>query len=237
MNRVKIMIGAVLVLALAGCVQGDFGVKINKDGSGVHTITLGIEESVFEQFGGSEGETIDSTNDDLEAQGYTVENYNEDGYVGFRATKEFEEVSDMQLVPDTEGLSEAGIDAPADDSSVVNSPVDLKMEEGLFTDTYLFEGEMDLSNSAGLGGMEQMLASQMDMTFTLELPIRPSDHNADEADGRVLTWDVDLTGTNNIMVEAKAPNITNIIVASVVVLVVVAGLMFFVRRRKKQKEA
>ncbi|WP_082232165.1 LppM family (lipo)protein [Halobacillus massiliensis] len=230
----KWMVLGLFLFLLTGCVKGDFAVKINKDGSGVNTITIGVEEEVLEQFGSEDG-TISAPYEDLEAQGYTIKKINEEGFTGFRAVKEFEDVRDMKVIPETEQMkqesSETNTAAPEE------PPIDFSVEEGFFTNTYKLEGEVDLENSLGLGGgMDRLLSNQMDLTFTLDLPVKASEHNADQVDGRALTWQIEPLGVTNIMVEAKAPNIKNIIWTAVGLLVVVILVIFAVKKSQRRKE-
>ncbi|SFF64259.1 LPXTG-motif cell wall anchor domain-containing protein [Halobacillus alkaliphilus] len=236
MKKAWILITAVLLVLLTACVQGDVAVKINKDGSGESTITLGIEEEAYDRFGQRAETMLNSVNDELEAQGYTVESYTEDGYRGFRAARSFEDVQDMQVIPSMGAVSETG-----SGSAVSNVPLDVSMEDGFFTKTYRVEGELDLENSGLLGGMQQLVSNQLDLTFTLDLPISPKDHNADEVNGNVLTWNIQTAGTTELMVEAAVPNVRNIILTAVrnIILTAVGVLLlgvviFFVVRKRKR---
>ncbi|MGP4077485.1 LppM family (lipo)protein [Halobacillus sp. K22] len=228
MKKVWMLIAAGLLVLLTACVQGDVAVKINKDGSGESTITLGIEEESYNRFGQRAETMLSSVNDELEAQGYTVESYTEDGYRGFRATQSFEDVQDMQVIPSMGAVSETGSGA-----AVSNVPLDVSMEDGFFTKTYRVEGELDLENSGLLGGMQQLVSNQLDLTFTLDLPISPKDHNADEVNGNVLTWNIQTAGTTELMVEAAIPNVRNIILTAVGVLLVGVVIFFVIRKRKR----
>ncbi len=228
MKKAWILITAGLLILLTACVQGDVGVKINKDGSGTSTITLGIEESTYEQFSQRAETMLSSVNEELEAQGYTVESYTEEGYKGFKATQSFENVRDMQVIPSMGAVSETGAGG-----SMSNVPLDVSVEDGFFTKTYRVEGELDLENSGLLGGMQQLVSNQLDLTFTLDLPISPKDHNADEVNGNVLTWNIKTAGTTELMVEAAVPNIRNIILTAAGVLLLGVMLFFVIRKRRR----
>ncbi|MGP4059507.1 LppM family (lipo)protein [Halobacillus sp. H74] len=216
------------IFILTGCVQGDYALKINKDGSGESTITVGIEEDAYEQIGGRGEGMIDSVNNELESRGYTIEPYEEDGHVGFVAEKTFDDVRDMEVLPVTAGLSEMGAAA-----SSGGSPIEMETSSGLFFTTYKVKGEIDLERTGLLGGMQQLVANQMDLTFTLDLPISPKDHNADRTDGNRLQWDIDTAGETEAMVEVAVPKVRNIIVAVVSGLLVLTLLGFLIVRKRK----
>ena len=228
----KIMVLSIILLSLflTACVEGDLRLKVNKDGSGEHTVTLGVEEESAERFGSRAQGMMESANQELEAQGYEVEPYVENGYTGFRAKKNFDDIQEMDILPVSGGLTEAGA-APA----IGEVPVDMTTERGLFTNTYKVEAEVDLSNSGVLGGMQTLVADQLDLTFTLDLPLSPKSHNADRVKGNVLQWDIQTAGTTNVMVEMNVPNVRNIsiLVGSVAVVLAIIGIWFW-RKRKKQ---
>lgn len=220
-----------LSLFLTACVEGDLRVKVNKDGSGEHTVTLGVEEEAVERFGSRSQGMVDSAHQELEAQGYEVDPYEENGYIGFRANKSFDDMQEMDILPVSGGLTKAGA-APA----IGEVPVDMTTERGLFTNTYKAEAEIDLSNSGVLGGVQTLVADQLDLTFTLDLPVSPKSHNADRVKGNVLQWDIQAAGTTNVMVEMNVPNVRNIaiLVGSVSVVTGIISI-WFIRKRKKKK--
>jgi hypothetical protein len=220
-----------LSLFLTACVEGDLSLKVNKDGSGEHTVTLGVEEEAVERFGSRAQGMMDNANEELETKGYEVEPYEENGYIGFRAIKSFDDIQEMDILPVSGGLTEAGA-APA----IGEVPVDMTTERGLFTNTYKVEAEVDLSNSGVLGGMQTLVADQLNLTFTLDLPLSPKSHNADRVKGNILQWDIQAAGTTNVMVEMNVPNVRNIaiLVGSIAVILAIIGI-WFCRNRKKQR--
>ncbi|MBA2175407.1 hypothetical protein H0266_10925 [Halobacillus locisalis] len=215
-----------LSLLLTACVEGDFKLEVNKDGSGEHTVTIGIEEKTVEQFGNRAEGMVDNATTQLEEQGYKVEPYEEGGYIGFRAMKSFEDIQEMDILPVSGDLS--GAQAA---SAIGGSPIDMTTERGLFTNTYKVEAEVDLSNSGVLGGMQALVADQLDLTFTLDPPLSPKSHNADRVEGDVLQWDIQEAGTTNVMVEMSVPNVRNIAILVGVLAVVLGGIGFWLFRK------
>ncbi|WLR48608.1 transmembrane domain-containing protein [Halobacillus litoralis] len=217
-----------MVTILTACVEGDLKLKINKDGSGEHTITAGVEDDTLSRFGNRAENTMNSVSEELESKGYEVESYHKSGFTGFRAKKNFEDVQEMEILPVSSGMTEAGV-APA----IGNVPVEMTTEGGIFTTTYKVEAELDLSNSGVIGGMQSLVADQLDLTFTLDLPIKPKSHNADRVDGDVLQWDIRAAGETNMMVEMVVPNVKNIIIAGVAAVVVLGLIFFLIRKRRR----
>ncbi|RDY71398.1 DUF3153 domain-containing protein [Halobacillus trueperi] len=220
-----------LLTLLTACVEGDLKLKINKDGSGEHTVTAGVEKEALNRFGDRAENMMNSVSGELESKGYEVEFYEENGFTGFRAKKEFEDVQEMEILPVSGGMTEAGV-APA----IGNIPVEMTTEGGLFTTTYKVEAALDLSNSGVIGGMQSLVADQLDFTFTLDLPLKPKSHNADRVDGDKLQWDIRTAGETNVMVEMVVPNVKNIIIAAVAGIFLLFLLLFLFKKRKKKND-
>ncbi|WP_394219167.1 LppM family (lipo)protein [Halobacillus trueperi] len=220
-----------LLTLLTACVEGDLKLKINKDGSGEHTVTAGVEKEALNRFGDRAENMMNSVSGELESKGYEVEFYEENGFTGFQAKKNFENVQEMEILPVSDGMTEAGV-APA----IGNVPVEMTTEGGIFTTTYKVEAELDLSNSGVIGGMQTLVADQLDLTFTLDLPLKPKSHNADRVDDDVLQWDIRTAGKTNVMVEMVVPNVKNIIIAGVAGIVVLLLFIFLLKKRKKQHD-
>lgn len=230
MRKTGQVLAVILLLTfLTACVEGDLKLKIDKDGSGEHTITAGVEEETLSRFGDRAENMMDSVTEELESKGYEVESYKKNGFTGFRAKKHFEDVQEMEVLPVSTGMTEAGV-SPA----IGDVPVEMTTEGGIFTTTYKVEAALDLSNSGVIGGMQSLVADQLDLTFTLDLPIKPKSHNADRVDGDVLQWDIRAAGETNMMVEMVVPNVKNIIIAAVAAIIVL-GLVFFLIRKQRRK--
>ncbi|CDQ18541.1 Protein of unknown function [Halobacillus karajensis] len=224
----QVVIFLLLIGLLSACVEGDLKLKVNKDGSGEHTVTVGAEEETLNRFGDRVQDLMENVNKELESKGYEVESYKEDGYSGFRAKKSFEDVRELDLMPVSGSLKETGA-VPA----IGDVPINMTTEGGFFTSTYKVEAELDLANSGVMGGMQSLVADQLDLTFTLDLPLSPKAHNADRVKGDVLQWDIQAAGTTNIMVEMVVPNLRNIAITVISALVVLALLIVLIRKRKK----
>ncbi|MYL29639.1 DUF3153 domain-containing protein [Halobacillus halophilus] len=225
------MLLLVSLLFISGCVQGDVKLTVNKDKSGDARVQIGVNEEEAGLFMDRMQGVIDEAEQDLESRGYQVEPYEEDGYVGFTAGKAFDNVEEIQVPDQLEQPAAAGIG-----DVMEGLPVEWSEEPGWFTTTYQVEAEMDLKNSGIMGGMQQMVSDQLDLTFTLDLPIAPEDHNADRVDGNELQWDIQTAGTTNMMVEIAVPNIRNIIITAVAALLIIGAVLFYMRKKRKTKQ-
>jgi hypothetical protein len=91
-------------------------------------------------------------------------------------------------------------------------------------------GEGDLSALAAMG-------VELNMYWQVVTPGRVIEHNADEVDGDVLTWNLDPSGTANLQVRSNVGGggfNPLLIVVLVVALVVVVGAVFLLARRKPE---
>ena len=102
-----------LVLMLTGCIQNDIGVKLNKDGTGSVSATLGIEKEFYTQL-------VDSGTDPFAGKEVTEYDYEGSTYVAYtEKTKydSYEEIEDAlldityetQLVADAQGATEEAV--------------------------------------------------------------------------------------------------------------------------------
>ena len=78
-----------LLCVLTGCIHQDMGVKMNKDGTGSVTTTLGIEKEFYEQLKSMGSDPF---------EGKTVTEYQYDGstYVAYAETKQYNSYEEME---------------------------------------------------------------------------------------------------------------------------------------------
>lgn len=78
-----------LLCVLTGCIHQDMGVKMNKDGTGSVTTTLGIEKEFYEQLKSMGSDPF---------EGKTVTEYQYDGstYVAYAETKQYSSYEEME---------------------------------------------------------------------------------------------------------------------------------------------
>lgn len=78
----KILMVFVLMVFLTGCVRMNTNMDITKEDVQVTTI-IALEDSLYEQATNNSEENLD----ELEKNGYTIEEYKQDGYTGYKITK------------------------------------------------------------------------------------------------------------------------------------------------------
>lgn len=252
MKRVTVLIMLALVLVLlSGCVQGDFHVTVNKDKSADLNYKFGFSKGMLGLMAmgedGGSSDPIGEMKKGYEKDGFKVVTYKEKGYIGVIARKH---------VANVEKLTSIGVSGDAvGNGSGKEGLFSYKVKEGLFQNDIRFKGhfdmtEMDTSSAEDTSGgdagdgatdlfgdsMSGMLANAMDLKFTLTLPVKAESHNASRvlAEGNTYQWDLVPGEANQVELHVKAPNTGNIVGVSIGGVVVVGLVLWFVVRRKKK---
>lgn len=130
-----------LLCVLTGCIHQDMGVKMNKNGTGSITTTLGIEKEFYEQLKSMGSDPFEGKN---------ISEYQYDGntYVSYAETKEYSSYEDMEkalldMTYETE-LVEDAQNAETEDEPVEKEDVNI---DGVF-DVVIGEEEKEETNDA-----------------------------------------------------------------------------------------
>lgn len=124
-----------LLCVLTGCIHQDMGVKMNKDGTGSVTTTLGIEKEFYEQLKSMGSDPF---------EGKTVTEYQYDGstYVSYAETKEYDSYEAMEKALLEMTYETELIDDAQESQDVETEPDDEKVEiDGVF-DVVVGEAEV-----------------------------------------------------------------------------------------------
>jgi hypothetical protein len=140
-----------------------------------------------------------------------------DGYSGIRVTKHFKNVDEMM-----KSDLFAGADSTMGEGA--ESTFSASETKGFFSSTYEVEMKMDASAamaSAETGdeatdAMVKAMMDEIEMQFVVTMPVKASSHNATSvsADGLTYTWDMKLTGANDMTLTASVPNMNNILLVA-----------------------
>lgn len=87
---ISLVLGTIMLLSLlTGCIQNDIGIKMNKDGTGSITATIGIEKDFYEQL-----KSLGS--DPFEGKTTTEYTYDDTTYVSYAESKEYSSYEEME---------------------------------------------------------------------------------------------------------------------------------------------
>ncbi|AET59667.1 hypothetical protein HPL003_14580 [Paenibacillus terrae HPL-003] len=84
----------------------------------------------------------------------------------------------------------------------------------------------------------KILERQLDLNFSLSLPIQPAASNADSvsADGKTLRWDIAPLESNELKLSVNVPNLRHIIYVAVAGLILIAAIAIWLIRRHRSKK-
>ncbi len=180
MKRKLLLIGVALVmlLSLFGCIRFEETVKINADGTADVCALFAFSDSAVSMLGGAAIEPSEEQIAEYEAKGYTYESYQEDGFTGYVLTRNGISLEELANNGDE---SEVGSELVGNFMQVDGKHVTIHFTP--YTDEDYEESGAYLSMINSYNGY---------MRFTIELPVKPSEHNATTVsnNGKTLTWDL-----------------------------------------------
>lgn len=247
-----------LLSLLTGCIHQDMGVKMNKDGTGSITTTLGIEKDFYEQLKSMGSDPF---------EGKTVSEYQYDGstYVSYAETKEYSSYEEMEkallemtyeteMLEDAQGtevedehsveeesndifditIEEEKEDAPAPTTPAQNnhifSSVNIEKNGGIFYSSYTFAAVLNPQNGDGL---DYDLNETFKVTLTVEMPTEITGAKGGTVEGNKVVFDIaDITATQELAATCEENN-TGLVIGIVIGLVVlVAGAVCLIKFKK-----
>lgn len=247
-----------LLSLLTGCIHQDMGVKMNKDGTGSITTTLGIEKDFYEQLKSMGSDPF---------EGKTVSEYQYDGstYVSYAETKEYSSYEEMEkallemtyeteMLEDAQGtevedepsveeesndifditIEEGKEDAPAPTTPAqdnhIFSSVNIEKNGGIFYSSYTFAAVLNPQNGDGL---DYDLNETFKVTLTVEMPTEITGAKGGTVEGNKVVFDIaDITETQELAATCEENN-TGLVIGIVIGLVVlVAGAVCLIKFKK-----
>lgn len=213
----KLFVLLISLFLLAGCVKANIGVKVNENGSVDASVLMGIDKGVYGMIEGTSDDPIAEMKTDLEDEGFKIEDYESDKYIGIKAKKTFKNIDDFSL----------------DSAAATDSPFDLKIDKGLFSTKYTVNGSFENENGE-VSAEEQAMYNQFDLTFTLELPGKIGEHNAKKVEGNKLTWDLSMNNTTEIKAESTKTNMVTAVIGVVLLIIIVIGIGYVIFTKKRK---
>lgn len=254
-----LLVSTIMLLSLlTGCIHQDMGVKMNKDGTGSITTTLGIEKDFYEQLKNMGSDPF---------EGKTVSEYQYDGstYVSYTETKEYSSYEEMEkallemtyeteMLEDAQGtevedepsveeesndifditIEEEKEDAPAPTTPAQNnhifSSVNIEKNGGIFYSSYTFAAVLNPQNGDGL---DYDLNETFKVTLTVEMPTEITGAKGGTVEGNKVVFDIaDITATQELAATCEENN-TGLVIGIVIGLVVlVAGAVCLIKFKK-----
>lgn len=218
------LIMLLMLFVLSGCFSARIHLKINMSGSAEMEVTISATRPMMNL--GEAGGMFDHIRDDLEKDGFTIEDFEADSQVGFIAAKKAASIKEFSTLALGEGL-------------VISDEPIVTVSKHLLTNTYQVNTDLDLENVLEDNGAA--FTRLADVRFALTLPVRPAEHNADAVseDGKTLEWKLNTGEDNPINVTATTPSILSILLIALLVLACIAVpiVILLLRRKKTGDEA
>lgn len=227
-----------LVLMLTGCIQNDIGVKLNKDGTGSVSATLGIEKDFYTQL-------VDSGSDPFEGKEVTEYEYEGSTYVAYTEKTKYDSYEDIedalldmtyetQLVADAQGATEETVnnvlvqgENESEDNHIFEK-VEIKRNRGIFYNVYSFKAVLNPQKNTEDYSMNDVFK----VTLSVELPDEVDHQNGGITDGNTVTYEIkDITQSVEYSAMCESYNY-GVIIGIVVFLVIAFGAFIFIIKRK-----
>ncbi|MDN4086005.1 DUF3153 domain-containing protein [Paenibacillus polymyxa] len=236
----KIMLIFMLVcclLALTSCARGDIHVDVHLDQSVDMDATFSVNNQTLMML--DNPGLLDRLIQRIQSNNVDVQPLSEQGRKGYQIKGHYQgDWSTNQKNPD-QGL---------------NLPEGLEINRAV--SQHFFTTNMDLTLKLDLPRMlpeearglsdklEQMnvfarklLERQLDLNFSLSLPIQPASSNADRVsdDGKTLYWDIAPLESNELKLSVNVPNVRHIVYVSVTGLLLIAVAVILLIRNDRRK--
>lgn len=202
---------AVTLITLTGCMNINYEVKLNNDGSAEISYLMGYDKQFLKDMGISidtlkNDETMGEAKASMESEGYTTEEYEDDNTYGFKATKSVENIGnfDIELGMLTEGEQ-------ADENNKI------KYEKNSLNTKFAQDAKLDLTNmleesTEETSAMLNTMIKKMKMVYKITLPFKAGNNNATTVskDGKTLEWVLKPGEVNEVKFEATKSGIAQI---------------------------
>ena len=241
-----VLCAVMMIVMLTGCIHQDMGVKMNKDGTGSITTTLGIEKDFYDQL-------VSMGSDPFEGKTTTEYEYDGTTYVSYAESKEYssyeemeqalldmtyvteliedaqEDASDDGEVDDVIDVTVDAEEAPAQDSHIFSS-VSIEKDSGIFQSTYTFHAVLNAQSNENA---DYDMNDTFKVTLSVEMPCEITDSKGGTAEGNKIIFDIaDITESQELSASCEENHTGAVIGITLAVVALVVGLVFFFKSRK-----
>lgn len=256
-KKIFALVMAVMMLALmlTGCIQNDIGVKMNKDGTGSISATIGIEKDFYQNL-------KQMGSDPFEGKTTTEYTYEDTTYVAYTEVKEYSSYEEMEkalleMTYDTELIEDAqqsqedemnveneDFDGNGEDIIVIPdtepaatetdnrifSSVNIEKNSGIFYSSYTFNAVMNPQSNDGL---DYDMNDAFKVTLTVEMPDEITQSKGGKVEGNKITFDIaDVTESQELAATCETNN-TGVVIGIVIGLVIIVAGIFCLIKFKK----
>lgn len=231
---------------LSGCFHIDSDVKLNGDGSGSYTLTLGLSEAFVGLAGDQFVKSMEDSGQRVKQEGGDYRHFDQDGYSVWMFTRPFKSVSELNsLLKQNPASSATNPDGSASTSSPTMQTLVVSETPGLFVNTFHVTGHIslkDLNNTSSDGSGIDMSSYLKDAreSIAITMPGWITGYaKGGEVHGNTVTFTAHYNEEATIDVVGGGVNPTIIYIGiglGVFILLVIGGLIFW-RRRSQHTRA
>lgn len=219
-KRITAFLLAVLCLTvlLTGCVRTELGVALYKDGTGIITTTVAIEESVYNM-------TKQGGSDPFEGRDTRTVTYDGTSYVSCSEATEKLSYGELE-----NRLKVIHLDASDETSPLLFEDVSIEKSGGLFYSSFSFKAKTAVQASTDESG--QNVNDTYKFFVTVTMPGNITQVKGGIVEGNTVTFEIeDLTQENELAVYADSNNV-GVIIGLIATMAVVLGAAFIILRKR-----
>ena len=246
-KTLAILLSAVMMIVmLTGCIHQDMGVKMNKDGTGSITTTLGIEKDFYDQL-------VSMGSDPFEGKTTTEYEYDGTTYVSYAESKEYGSYEEMEqalldMTYETELIEDAQEDtsddgevdnvidvavdaeeAPTQDNHIFSS-VSIEKDSGIFQSTYSFHAVLNAQSNENA---DYDMNDTFKVTLSVEMPCEITDAKGGTAEGNKIIFDIaDITESQELSATCEENHTGAVIGITLAIVALVVGLVSLFKSKK-----
>lgn len=228
-KKFLLIISILLIITTTGCAKISQSITVNKNKS----VDLVIVEAVKEESLTDEQKStmITSLNlDKIKSSEYSLENYNSNGYIGYKITRHFPNIDKIS--------SKEEVVADLSVSNITNQQYLFTVKKGLFKNTYYgdfyssdlnsLKNNIDSSNNI-------YSSSEIDIGFNLSIPTKIGNNNAGYVSGDLKNANWPTYWDKPIQFEFTLYNYKTIfILTALFVIIIIIFIYKFVNRKKRK---
>lgn len=228
---------------LSSCFHFDRDMKLNSDGSGSYSLTIGISEAVVSLAGSAFTKSMDDSSTQVKQAGGDARHYDQDGYSVWVFTRPFKSISELNTLlqqnPSSSSGSTPPLSQPQDTLSITETP-------GFFVNSFHLTGHISLKNlgdtsSVGSGIDVSSYLKDMRESVSITMPGWISSYaKGGTVRGNTITYTVHYNEEATIDVVGGGVNPPAIYITAgigLLVVLIISGVIFWRRRSRHARTA
>lgn len=251
-----------MLCVLTGCIHQDIGIKMNRDGTGSMTTSLGIEKGFYQQL-------KDSGSDPFDGKEVTEYKYDGNTYISCSEVKKYnsfdelekalleltletEPIEDTQMIQGTDmdiETNQTETNPDADHESIngegfgqTSEGSKSEQETRLFSSVHIEKSEglfqstytfHAVLNAQSSEGTDYNLNDIFKVTLSVEMPAKITDVTGGTAEGNKVVFDItDITQSQEMHASCSDANISRIVGISLIVVIMIAGIVYLFKTKR-----